>query len=774
MPNLIGHKVDQYEVLERLGSGGMGEVYLARDVHLDRLTALKFLPEEMAQDEVARTRLTREARSAASLDHPSICKVFAIGEFDGKLYLALEYIAGRTLHQVLREGLLPLDRAVEIGSAICAALEEAHEKGIVHRDLKPSNLMFNDKGHVKVLDFGLAKRHELGADTDAPLTETGMAIGTIPYMSPEQLNGAGLDGRSDLFSLGILLYEMLTGVHPYGRKVNMETAMAILTKPTPPMHRVGEELPEHLVGLVERLLRKDPADRPGSAAEVQQVLEEGSSSGVPLSDMHDAATVATPKPRLIEEPTSPAAALDPSQTHAPASIAVLPFARLSADPEDEFFADGLADEITTALAKLRPIRVVARTSAFAFKDRNEDVRSIGQELGAESLLQGSVRRAGARVRIGVQLVSAADGGHLWSERFDRELDDVFAVQDEIAQSVVATLRLQLGSGSLRAIAVPRAASLEAYELYLQGSHHSRTHTVDGMREALRCFREAIELDPDYVPALIGCAVAHIFEVYFMASAPADGYPKALELTNRALALDAHAGNANGVLATVRSNWEWDHEGAEKLLHAALEQSPNDASAHYTLSVMLSHLGRHRESIEQADAAAKLDPLNSTVVAQVAFAQYYAGRIEEARSLFEDAVARHPTSAMPTLGYAVSLRDVGRYEDALATLESGPDVLGGAGHVTRATILPHLDRGDEARMVLAGLEAAAREDLPFAFLRASIHNSLGEVDRALELLELSADKREAMVLSCRVSPTFKALHGNERFDALCRRIGVLGG
>ena len=771
MPNLIGHKVDQFEVLERLGSGGMGEVYLARDIHLDRLTALKFLPEEMAQDEIARTRLKREARSAASLDHPSICKVFAIGEFEDKLYLALEYISGRTLQQVLREGLLPLDRAVAIATDICAALDEAHEKGIVHRDLKPSNLMFTERGQVKVLDFGLAKRHEVGVDTDAPLTETGMAIGTIPYMSPEQLNGGKLDGRSDLFSLGILLYEMLTGVHPYGRKVNMETAMAILTKPTPPMHRVGEDIPQHLVALVERMLCKEVRDRPENAAEVSRALFDGGPESGPLSDIHDAATVVTPRPRVGEAALSELTPLDSQQEPIPTSIAVLPFARLSPDPEDEFFADGLADEITTALAKLRPIRVVARTSAFAFKDRNEDVRSIGKELGADSLLQGSVRRSGARVRIGVQLVSAGDGGHLWSERFDRELDDVFAVQDEIAQSVVATLRLQLGSGSLRAIAVPRAANLEAYELYLQGSHHGRTYTVEGMREALRCFQESLELDPEYVPALIGSAVTRIYQVYFMALAPADGYPKALELTNRALALDPYAANANGVLATVRANWEWDFGGAEELLRAALERSSNDSSAHYTLSVMLSSLGRHDESIAEARAASKLDPLNSTVVAQVGYAQYYAGRLEEALATFEGAAERHPVSAMPALGLAVTLRDLGRYEDAMGALESGPDVLGGVGHVTRATILSHLGRADEARMVLAGLEATAQEEMPFGYLRASIHHSLGEDQRALELLELAADKREAMVLNCRVIPTFRGLHGQERFEALCRRIGV---
>ncbi len=777
MSQLIGQSVGHYHVLERIGAGGMGEVYLARDSTLDRFAALKFLPPDLANDQVARTRLAREARAAAALDHPYICKVYAIGDHHDQMYLALEYIDGQTLQRVLKGGLLPLERVAAIVTEICEALGEAHKKGIVHRDLKPSNLMFTEQGHIKVLDFGLAKRHELNSDSDAALTETGMAIGTIPYMSPEQLNGDQLAPTSDLFSVGTLLYEMLTGVHPFGRRVNMETAMAILTKAAPPMHRVGERIPANLVELVQKLLSKSADSRPQTAAEVVQALSAAPGSVQSFSMAHEAATAIAP--RLTSSETGHIAVADApldsptsgANQLVPTAIAVLPFARLSADPDDEYFGDGLADEITTALAHLRPIRVVARTSAFAFKGRNLDVREIGRELGADTLLQGSIRRAGSRVRIGVQLVSAADGGHLWSETFDRELTDVFAVQDEIAQSVVATLRLQLGSGSMRAIAVPRTHSLEAYQLYLQARHQVRSHTQPGLQQALRCYEDALSLDPEFAPAMVGCAEAYITLAFFAVIPAKVSYPKAKELVTQALQLDPNVDNARGVMSSIRSNWEWNFKAAEDELRTGIASIPSYAAGHYTLSVLLSALGRSAEALASAQEASRLDPLNSTVSGQVGLALMFGGRFDEAETSFRASVAKHPADAMPAMGLSVVLRNSGRYQEALEVIDAAPKMLGGIAEASRAACLPELGRPDEARAILSGFEAAATEESPIAYVRASIHEALGEVDQCLDLLEIAADHKEAMVLQIGVAPWFCSMHGLPRFEALKQRIGL---
>ena len=494
----VGIRLGPYEILAPLGAGGMGEVWKARDTRLDRIVAIKRL---MAQHS---DRFALEARAIAALNHPYICQIHDVGPD----YLVLEYVEGEPLR-----GPLPLDEAVRLARQIAEALESAHRRGILHRDLKPANVIVTAERSVKLLDFGLAKA--ITADVDQTRTMDGTVVGTAAYMSPEQAQGKPLDVRSEVFAFGVVLYEMLAGTRAFPGATALQVLSAVLRDEPPRL-----QAPPALDRIVRRCLQKEPAERFQTMSDVRVALEQST------------AKIAEVQP----------------------SIAVLPFANLSADKENEYFSDGLAEEILNALTRVAGLRVIARTSSFAFRGKDQDVRRIAEALDVLTILEGSVRRAGDRIRITAQLINAADGSHLWSDRFDREMTDVFAVQDEISQSIVETLKVKLTARS--AAASRQKPNVEAYHAYLKGRHHLLKLTPDDVSRARSYLEEAIALDPSYAAAYARLAHALQVSAFMGWQAPRDALPLAKAAASRALALDEHEPDAHFVLAMVAGQFEY--------------------------------------------------------------------------------------------------------------------------------------------------------------------------------------------------------------------------
>ena len=576
-----GQILSHYTVLERIGSGGMGVVYKALDTRLDRHVALKFLPAALTKDTDARRRFVQEAKAASALDHPNICTIHEINETpDGQLYLVLAYYAGQTLKRRLDSGPLAIADAVRIAADVGRGLATAHAAGIVHRDIKPANVMLTSDDSVKIVDFGIAKL--ASAETR---TETGTTLGTVAYMAPEQVRGEVSDSRTDIWALGVLLYEMVAGQRPFAGESSEATAMAILTTAPPPLKERCAEVPEGLVAVVVGCLQRSRDARFATVTEAVERLQRTESGA-----------------GMQTAPTAPVVVVEPP------SIAVLPFADMSPAEDQAYFCEGLAEELIDALARLDGLRVVARTSAFQFRGKGHDLGEIADKLKVQTVLQGSVRKAGNRLRINAQLINVEDGYHLWSERYDREMDDIFALQDEIATAVVKKLEVTLVRTADQPLVVRQTQNLDAYACYLQGRHH-RLSRYD-LPKASQCFEDAVRHDATYAAAWAGIADTAVSAAYAGFRPLREASKRANEAIGRALALDDSLSDTYVALARIRGwlDWQWDE--AERAYSRAIELNPANAEARSSYaSSFLAFMGRTDEALAQVAKARELDPLS---------------------------------------------------------------------------------------------------------------------------------------------------------------------
>ena len=589
---MIGRTLNHYELLEVIGQGGMGVVYRARDQRLNRLVAIKVLPVLVQADPARSARFLREAIAASALNHPGIVAVYDIGTSEGVDYIAMELVSGRPLSNVIPPTGLPASEAVRMLRDVVEALYCAHAAGIVHRDLKPANIMIGANGAVKVLDFGLAKREESKAGgAQSTLTSPGMILGTAAYMAPEQAQGHHVDARADIFSCGVILYELLSGRNPFLRDSNVATLASILRDDPPPIPGVNQAL----IAVIERCLRKDRDRRYPDAGHLLTALD----------------TAATAADRSLP------------------FVAVLPFVNLSADPDNEYFCDGLSEEILNLLAGTRDLRVIARTSAFAWKGKSEDIRTIGAMLGVDCVLEGSVRRSGDRLRVTAQLVNTLDGQPLWSSRYDRTLTDLFVVQDDIASEVVKALR-----GTLLAAPVVRIpAAGPAHDAYLRGRYHWNRFTLDSMVKAVDLFEKARSIEPAYALAHVGVADCYLQLGHSRAGymRPLEAFPKAREAVEAALQLDASLADAHCSLGCCRYWHDWDWAGAEQAFAHAVRLNPNHATCRQWYALFLATSRRFDEAREQIKQALSLDPLSPLVNTYAAGIEYFAGDYDSALS-----------------------------------------------------------------------------------------------------------------------------------------------
>jgi TolB-like protein/Tfp pilus assembly protein PilF len=741
---VIGQTLGHYRILEMLGQGGMGVVYKAEDTRLRRVVALKFLRPGMPRDPEITSRFVQEAQAAAALDHPNICSVHEIDEAGGQMYIAMAFVEGRSLKRRLEDGPLGVEEAVSIAIQVAEGLSEAHGRGIVHRDIKPGNIMVTEKGVAKITDFGLAKL-SWGED----LTRTAAILGTAAYMSPEQAAGARLDHRSDIWSLGCVLYEMLAGRRPFGPGHDQAVIHAILNEEIRPISSLRREVPAKLEAIVRKCLEKEPRNRYHEAAglvEALRAITRKSLSGFGASAL-----------RRESRP----------------SIAVLPFVDMSLQKDQEYFCDGIAEELINALTHIRDFRVVARTSAFAFKGKNLDVREIGRTLGVGTILEGSIRKAGTKLRVTAQLIGIEDGCHLWSEKFDREMDDIFAIQDEISAAIVDHLKIALLAGEKAAIRKRPAGNPEAYNLYLKGLFFVNRPSAEALHKAIECFGAAIGFDPDFAPAYVGAAHAYGSFGVLALCTPAGMYAKAKTALKKALELDCGLAEAHAEKALIDFYCDYDWAAAESSYRRSFALNPGNALAHANYAWFCLTRRRFDEAVSEIKLAQNLDPLMPLLYAFSTGIYNATGRPDEAIEEFQRAVELDPNLGLAYFHAGTAYHQKGQMEQAVFTLRKSRELGGYAGWAEAYLGMAFLAMGsrDQAEAVLEELLEMKRRTYVSSFCLGVLWGVLGNLDRAFECLDAAVEERDSIIPFAHIYADIEPLRSDPRFRTMLRRLNL---
>jgi serine/threonine-protein kinase len=752
---LIGRALGHYRLVEKLGTGGMGEVYVADDTRLGRRVALKLLRPDRAESEELRERFRREARAAAALNHPNIVHLYSVEEADGQAFITMELVRGRSLRAVLNDGPVPLPRLLVVAHQILEGLASAHAAGVLHRDLKPANVMVTDEDRVKILDFGLAKFFApalLDTEADTLVREAsspGMTIGTAGYMAPEQALGRKLDVRADLFALGAVLYEMATGRAAFeGETVAAVFGQLLYRQPVPP-RRLNPSLPALLAAIIDKALEKDPERRYASTRELIEDLR-----------------------RVEPSAADGAAPSDVAPQRRPASIVVLPFVDLSPDKDQDYFCQGVAEELITSLARVPGLRVISRTSAFAFQGKGLDVTEIGRRLNVGTALEGSLRKAGRRVRITAQLVDAEDGAQIWSKRFDREMSDVFAIQDEIAATIVGELARELTGAALGS---PATANPGAHDAYLRGLYARNKWTEESMHRAIACFREAIGHDPRFARAHAGLAEGLIWLYSSLGVLPApDAVPEARRAVETALSVDPGLGEAHRILGQIAVSHDWDRVEAERSLLRALELAPGAAQAHFWNAWRLALLeARYDLALVELAEAERLDPLDLQVATQIGYVYLFRHDVDRATTQFRKALALEPGFAFAHYGLGDAFAQQGRYDDAIAEFEKSiaaggrsPNHVGVLGYVHARA-----GRVEQAKSLLAELAELSGRRYVSPMWPALVQLGLGDADALFASLDRALEERDGSLVLVTSAVEFDPVRGDPRFRGLLDGMGL---
>ena len=777
----------RYQIIEELGKGGMGKVYKVLDKEVNAKIALKLIRPEIAADKKTIERFRNELKTARDISHKNICRMYDLNKEEGSYYITMEYVEGQDLKSLVRQtGQLAIPTTISIAKQVCEGLSEAHKLGTVHRDLKPSNIMIDKEGNARIMDFGIARSLKAKGITDA-----GVMIGTPEYMSPEQVDGKEVDQRSDIYSLGVILYEMVTGQVPFEGETPLSVALKHKSKIPPNPRDINYRIPEDLAHVILKCMEKDSEERYQGAEELFSELtriekgiptaERGLPGRKPLTVLRKLKKLLIPALVFIALaivgviiwkllPQKEAVPIPSDQP----SIAVLPFEDLSPEKDQEYFCDGLAEELINTLSNIKNLRVVARTSAFSFKGKNIDIREIGRILNVETTLEGSVRIAGNRLRIIAQLINVADGFHLWSERFDRELDDVFTIQDEISLAIVGKLKIKLFGEEKAKILKHPTEDLEAYNLYLKGRYFWNKRTEEGYQKSLEYFQKAIKRDPSYALAYTGIADYYNLLGFYDYLPPKEAFPKAKASVEKALEIDDTLAEAHNSLAFIKENYDWDWKEAEREYKRAIELNPSYATAHQWYAGFLGAMGRHDESIAENKRAQELDPLSPIIGTDLGTnfcsARQYDKAIEELHKVLE----MDPNYIVAHIFLGVAYAGKEMYNEAISELKKASDLSGGDESLIKVflgVIYSLSGRKDEAEKVLEEMIELSKQRFISPYFIAIINAGLGQNDEVFKWLEKAYEERDHWMPSLKVFPVLDSVRSDPRFKALLVKMNL---
>jgi serine/threonine protein kinase/Tfp pilus assembly protein PilF len=795
--------ISHYRLISQIGSGGMGVVYKAEDLKLGRPVALKFLPEKLGNDLQALSRFRREARAASALNHPSICTIYEIDEADGQTFIAMEFLEGQSLDHIINGKSLPIERVLDLGIQIADALDAAHRQGLIHRDIKPGNIFVTHREQAKILDFGLAKfapQPDAGSahsfvptlSVQDALSSPGAVMGTVMYMSPEQIRGEELDSRTDLFSFGTVLYETVTGHRPFSGATSGAISDAILhSTPTVPV-RLNPTVSADLEQIISKALEKDRKLLYQNAADIRADLARlKRNSSIESNDAHQTAwvplrTLRTPMALFALVLLAVVIAISfaaPAQWRerlfggGPSvhTLAVLPLQNLSGDPSQDYFADGMTEALTTGLARSESLQVISRTSTMGYKNSKKSLPEIARELHADAIVEGSVQRSGDHVRVTAQLIRAATDKHLWAESFERDFHDILALQDDVASAIAGQVQARMGGPTPLPLAKAHAVAPEAYETYLKAN--SYFDQLD-FQKSIDYYNQAIKLDSNYAPAYAHMAQAYFFLGFFSAIPPRQAWGKVKELGTLATEKEDRLPEAHAALALAKLHYDWDFVGAEREFKRALELNPSSADIRHEYAHYLMAMGRMVESAEESKLAVQLDPVDDDLLDCLCWHSFAARQYDDSIRMARDLLARVPDDIWEMAILAWDLEQKGMYEEAIADFKKAVDITSKEAPIFESFFLAGLGhayavagRRGEAEALLQDLLQRAQHSYVSPFDIALIYTGLGEKDIAIGWMTKAVAERSTWLVYSKWEPRLDPLRNDPRFQELLRRVGL---